>query len=223
MLDERLAQGARLYEPCSLGADIGTDHALLPCYLLRSNICQRMILADVSPKALRHAQEQVDRQGLNDRVELVCADGLDALTALCGCVSIMGMGGETIARILTRGQKKLRGAVLVLSAHTDLPMVRQAILDIGYHITREELCRAAGRFYVVWRAEAGAAALSDQDVRFGPLLLKTDSPLLADYIRWRAAVLTDKLDGLRSAASPDKSAIASLEEDIRYYKSRLEE
>lgn len=223
MLDERLALAARLYEPCSLGADIGTDHALLPCHLLRADICQRMTLADVSPKALRHAQEQVGRQGLTDRVELVCADGLDALTSPCGCVSIMGMGGETIARILTRGQNKLLGAVLVLSAHTDLPMVRQAIQDIGYHITREELCRAAGRFYVVWRAEAGAAALSDHDIRFGPLLLKADSPLLADYIRWRVAVLTDKLCGLRSATVTDELAIASLEEDIQYYKSRLEE
>ena len=52
MLDERLSLAAQLYEPCALGADIGTDHALLPCYLLTHNICQEMILADVSPKAL---------------------------------------------------------------------------------------------------------------------------------------------------------------------------
>lgn len=51
MLDERLSLAAQLYEPCALGADIGTDHALLPCYLLTHNICQEMILADVSPKA----------------------------------------------------------------------------------------------------------------------------------------------------------------------------
>ena len=55
MLDERLSLAAQLYEPCALGADIGTDHALLPCYLLTHNICQEMILADVSPKALLHA------------------------------------------------------------------------------------------------------------------------------------------------------------------------
>ena len=57
MLDERLSLAAQLYEPCALGADIGTDHALLPCYLLTHNICQEMILADVSPKALLHAEK----------------------------------------------------------------------------------------------------------------------------------------------------------------------
>lgn len=61
MLDERLSLAAQLYEPCALGADIGTDHALLPCYLLTHNICQEMILADVSPKALLHAEESVRR------------------------------------------------------------------------------------------------------------------------------------------------------------------
>ena len=146
MLDERLSLAAAMYEPCELGADIGTDHGLLPCQLLKENICQRMIFADVSDKALAHAREQAARQALTDRASFACADGLGALTAPCGCVSVMGMGGETIAGILTRGKDKLQGAVLVLSAHTDLHLVRQAVADIGYHIVREELCRAAGRF-----------------------------------------------------------------------------
>ena len=59
MLDERLSLAAALYEPCEVGADIGTDHGLLPCHLLKENICQQMIFADVSAKALRHAEEQV--------------------------------------------------------------------------------------------------------------------------------------------------------------------
>ena len=96
MLDERLSLAAQLYEPCALGADIGTDHALLPCYLLTHNICQQMILADVSPKALLHAEESVRRHHLEKRAHVRLADGLDALTEPCGCVSMMGMGGETI-------------------------------------------------------------------------------------------------------------------------------
>ena len=66
MLDERLALAAALFQPCSTGADIGTDHGLLPCRLLEQGVCQRMILADVSPKALDRARAEVRRRGLSD-------------------------------------------------------------------------------------------------------------------------------------------------------------
>ncbi len=223
MLDERLSLAAELFEPCHLGADIGTDHGLLPCHLLKANICRKMIFADVSEKALRHAEEQVARQQLQNRATLVCADGLDALTEPCGCVSVMGMGGETIAGILTRGQAQLQGAVLVLSAHTDLHLVRQAVHEIGYHIVREELCRAAGRFYVVWRAEPGAAAMTDEDIRFGPLMLREATPLLREYVAWRMAVLGERLNGLLSARESDDAAIAAIRRDLAFYQTILEE
>lgn len=223
MLDERLSLAASLYQPCQLGADIGTDHGLLPCYLLKQGICQRMIFADVSPKALLHAREQVQRQGLGEQARLVCADGLEALDVPCGCVSIMGMGGETLASILVKGADRLQGAVLVLSAHTDLHLVRQAVRDIGYHFVREELCRAAGRFYLIWRAEPGLAPMTDKDIRFGSLLHRPMTEQLQAYFRWRIAVLTDRLQGLRSARKPDANAISAIQQDIACYQARLEE
>lgn len=223
MLDERLALAALLYQPCRLGADIGTDHGLLPCYLLKQGICQQMIFADVSPKALLHAKAQVQRQGVETHARLVCADGLEALDEPCGCVSIMGMGGETLASILVKGANRLQGAVLVLSAHTDLHLVRQAVQDIGYHFVREELCRAAGRFYLIWRAEPGPAPMTEEDIRFGSLLHKPMTEHLQAYFRWRIAVLTDRLRGLQSAREPDAAAISAIQCDLARYQTRLEE
>lgn len=223
MLDERLSLAAALYVPCELGADIGTDHGFLPCHLLETGVCQRMIFADVSPKALSRAEAQVTRRRLQDRALLVCADGLDALTEPCGCVSAMGMGGETLAGILTRGQHKLQGATLVLSAHTELHLVRQAIRDIDYHITREVLCRAAGRFYVFWQAFPGAEPTTEEEIRYGSLLLKEMTPLLREYITWRIKVIQAKLNGLTSAAVPDTAAIRQAQNDIAFYQARLED
>ena len=223
-LDERLSMAAALYEPCELGADIGTDHGLLPCHLLEQNICQRMILADVSPKALRHAEEQVHARGLEARAQLICADGLNALAEPCGCVSIMGMGGETIADILRRGRNRLQGAVLVLSAHTEQPLVREAVRDIGYHLTRETLCKAAGRFYLFWRAEPGDMPITDEEIRYGSLLWdNTDTaPLRRAYQRHRVEFLRSKLAGLTSAASPDQAVIAKAQRDLDWYLAKEE-
>ena len=223
MLDERLSLAAMLYEPCSLGADIGTDHALLPCHLLEQGICDRMILADLSPKALRHAEEQVNRRHLQAHVMLRCANGFDALeNDRCGCVSAMGMGGETLAEILRRGADRLQGAVLVLSAHTDPHLVRQAVQDIGYHFVREELCKAAGRFYVMWRAEPGMEMLSDNAKKYGELLYQSASPLLGEYLRWRIAVLKDKECGLLAGSRTNEAALEEVRADLAFYQDQLE-
>jgi len=223
MLDERLSLAASLYEPCDWGADIGTDHAYLPCHLLRAGVCQHMIAADVSPKALSRARDNLTRQHLLDRAEVVLADGLDAITRKCGCISIMGMGGELMGNILRSGQDKLMGAVLVLGAHTELHLVRQAICDVGYHIVQERLCRAAGRFYVFWRAEAGLEDLSTSEIRYGKQLWQEDNTLLTEYAAWRRRVLQDKERGLLSASIPDESAINEVQSDIAWYTNKLEE
>ena len=222
MLDERLTLAAALYPACELGADIGTDHGYLPCHLLETGVCRRMILADVSPKALRRAEAEVVRRGLRERARLVCADGLDALTERCDCVSIMGMGGETLAGILLRGRDRLQGAALVLSAHTELPLVRRAVLELNYHLTRETLCRAGGRFYVFWRAEPGPAPMTEEEIRHGSLLYQNNTPLLREYLAWRRDVAQAKLAGLQIAAVPNAEALAQAEQDVDFYRRKLE-
>lgn len=223
MLDERLSLAAVLYEPCEWGADIGTDHGYLPCYLLRAGICQHIIAADVSPKALEKARQNLTRQKLIDRAEVVLADGLDAIEQPCGCVSMMGMGGELMANLLRKGQHRLQGATLVLGAHTELHLVRQAIADVGYHIVQERLCKAAGRFYVFWRAEPGAEEMADAEVTFGVRLWQEDPVLLREYAAWRKLVCQDRLNGLQAASRPDEAAISLVREEIAFYQMKLEE
>ena len=222
MLDERLSLVAAMYEPCQWGADIGTDHAYLPRYLLKSGICAHMIAADVSEGALANARATLTRSHLLDRSELVLADGLRALSHPCGCVSITGMGGETMAAIIRAGAEKLAGAVLVLSAHTEPELVRQAIQDVGYHFVREELCRAAGRFYVCWRAEAGAHTMSEDEIHFGSLLWQSGSPLLPEYAAWRRNVAQKRLAGLRAAAIQDSESLHAMAHEVAFYESKLE-
>lgn len=222
MLDERLALAASLYEPCEWGADIGTDHAFLPCHLLKQGICQRMIAADVSPGALGHARENLTRANLAGRAEIVLADGLDALTHPCGCVSIMGMGGLNMAEILESGQDRLAGAVLVLSAHTDQLEVRRCLGRIGYRIVQERICRAAGRYYIIWRCEPGTGSLSDEALRYGGLLWEEPADLLISYTQQQIRKLNTMLHGHLAAAQPDTDAIAELQADVAFYEHKLE-
>lgn len=95
-----------------------------------------MLLCELSPSALSHARNTVTRLGLTDRTRLLLGNGLDPVDEACGCISIMGMGGETMGGILRRGSNRIKQAVLVLSAHTGQDEVRRCVMELGYHFTR---------------------------------------------------------------------------------------
>lgn len=221
MLDHRLLLAASLYAPCELGCDIGSDHALLPCYLLRKDICKRMIVSDISEKALLHAANQVHHQHLEDRVHLVCADGLDAVTETCGCISITGMGGETAAQILQSGQDRLQGCVLVLSVHTDPFLTRRAVEQIGYQFTSEKLVFDRGRYYIVWRCEPGTMHQTEEEILYGSLLYHEPTELLKDYLHFRIHVYEKKYTGLLSGKQPKEEEISEATNALAFYRARL--
>ena len=220
-LDARLSLAFDLYDPCELAADIGTDHAHLPAALLQRGRCQHMILTDISESALDNARGEIIRLRLSDRVTFRCGDGFLPLRETCGMISVTGMGGRTIRDILLAGQERLQGASLILSAHTDLPLIREAVCRIGYHLDREEPCFCAGRFYLVLRARPGAAEMTPREIRLGGPLFDSASDQLIPYLRRRRDVLQEKLNGLRSAGMPDEEQIALLREDIAFYNERI--
>ncbi len=219
-LDPRLSLALSLYEDCDLAADIGTDHARLPIALLHAGRCRRMILTDLSPDALQNARDNIARAGLTARVDFRLGDGLRVLQEPCGMISVLGMGGRTIQRILTQGVSALRGASLLLSAHTDLHLVRQAVMDVGYRLLSETPCLDAGRYYLLLKAVPGGETLTPRQLRLGKALFDSDAPLLAPYLAHRREVLEAKLRGLRRASNLNDAFLRELEEDIRFLREK---
>ncbi len=218
LLDRRLSLVFDLYDDCSLAADIGTDHARLPAALLQRGRCQHMILTDLSPGALENAKSEIIRRKLSERADLRLGDGLLPLkdSEVCGMISVTGMGGRTIRDILLSGKKKLHGASLILSAHTDWHLIRQTVQEIGYHLDREEPCIDAGRYYLVIRARPGAEMMTAREIRLGKALFQSASPLLIPFLSRRKEILSVQLSGILSASFPDQAALSVLRSDIDY-------
>ena len=119
-------------------------------------------------------------------------------------------------------KEKLQGASLILSAHTDLPLIREAVSLIGYHTDREEPCFSAGRFYLVLRARPGARTMTEKELRLGGPLFESASDQLIPYLKRRREVLENSLKGLLSAESPDRVLIGQVREDICAYDDFIE-
>ena len=188
-LDERLSAAADLFPACAYGADIGADHGRLSCYLLTKGRCQRMCVADISADSLEKAKALLALHQLSDRADLCVGDGLDVLPQPAQAIAILGMGGRTLAGILTRGKDRLNGACLILSAHTEVFLVREALAGIGYRIGDERIVRAANRYYVILRAESGRESYTEKQIYLGPRLLESREKIFLAYLSWQKQVI----------------------------------
>jgi len=216
-LDERLQTAYDLFPTCEWAADVGCDHGRLPLHLLAADKAERMIVSDISPQALAKGKELISRWGYGHRAVFCAADGLNCLDRTVEAVSILGMGGETIETILAKGKSRLKGACLILSGHTELEKIRQAVAGIDYHLAEERLCKAAGRLYVVMRAEPGEKPMTEKELWLGPCLIREKQPLWPEYLAWRSRVAETALKAIR----PDDPRGESLRRMLTYLREEM--
>lgn len=220
VLDARLRAAADWVQPCGVCADIGCDHGRLGATLLLENRCQRLLAADVSDKALRKARALLTGLGLTERATFAVADGLEALRALPGgqadAVCMLGMGGETLAGILRRGQSRLACATLLLGAQTEPPMVRAALEGIGYRLAGERIAEADGRLYLLMLARPapeGAPPYTARELTLGPCLMKQLPPAWEPWLRHRLRLLETAAAAMRGARAADAARLAETERE----------
>lgn len=191
-LDDRLTRAAALFPACDYGADIGADHGRLSCYLLESGKAKRMCVADISGDSLKKAEALLSLRGLAERADFRVGDGLNVLDAPADAIAILGMGGHTLSGILANGKDQLGGAALILSAHTDMQLVRRTLTELNYRIEAEDVAFAANRFYCLLRAVPGEENLTEQQRTLGPRLMETAAAYYPDYLRWRIGLAAKK-------------------------------
>ena len=191
-LDERLLTAASLFPACAYGADIGADHGRLSCYLLENQVCQRMCVSDISAPSLQKAAELLEKHGLTHGADIRVGDGLSVLDREAQAIAVLGMGGHTIAGILERGRDRLCGAALILSAHTEVFRIRQALSRLHYRIDEEKIALSAGRFYVLIRGVPGQEAYTPRQFFLGPRLAESCTDHYPEYIAWQIQMTLPK-------------------------------
>ena len=212
-LDERLSAAERLIGKCRRLVDVGTNHGFLPVHMIQAGLCERALLCDISADALSRANRLVEKTGLQDKAQFAVTDGLQGLTLQDGdVVSICGMGARTIGHILSSPLP----CPVVLQANVELKYLRRHIEAIGMYIASEDIAFAAGRYYVLLRAEPEKdKPMSDYEAHIGRKLLEQRPPLLRDYLLWRRGVTGRALEGTRDGRDMERYITAKQEyEDV---------
>lgn len=167
-LSKRLSAVALLVENGAVVADIGTDHGLVPVYLIKKGVISSAVAADINEGPLDSCRSLVKENGLDAYISVRLSDGLDNIkSSEFDTVIIAGMGGELICKILSRADLKHKHIILNPMTHPET--VREFLYSNGFEIGRDLIIHDGRHYYCVFEARftGGNAVRSRIDYYLG--------------------------------------------------------
>lgn len=190
------AIGRLVPQGCSL-ADVGTDHAYLPVWLLEKGIITNAVAGDIAEGPCRAARATVAMYGAKDKVEVRLGSGLKVLEpGEVECVTIAGMGASTMIEIFEESEAVTASLKhMVLQPMAGASSLRRWLCEHGWQIIEEDLVEDGVHFYEIISTVQGAASqYSEAEYVIGPVLLKQGHPLLHKHF-------TRQIDNLKQLLS----------------------
>ncbi len=183
MLSKRLLAIAKTVKENEVVYDVGTDHGLLPCFLVKEGICNKTYASDIREKPLKKAKDNIAKYHLEGKVIPVLSDGVDVSYDDVTTLIFAGMGFYTVRGCLDRLDLSKYQKIIV-QVNTDVRKLREYISNNEYMIT-DEITVHDDFFYqiVVFNAEKGRV-LNETELEYGPLNLKKMSEDFIDYLKY---------------------------------------
>lgn len=189
ILSKRLKAVADLIEKGKVVFDVGSDHALLPAFLVLQDICPKAYAGDNKPGPLARAEATIAKYGLKDRVIPVLADGLSRVEDDVDIITISGMGYYTVEKILNQSDLGRFDKVIV-QVNRNVEQLRSYIAAHHYRILDEVLVYEDFYYEIIVFDCKEERALSEEEIIFGPCLLKKKDPLFKEYLKYHLNKLT---------------------------------
>ncbi|MFD2116107.1 tRNA (adenine(22)-N(1))-methyltransferase [Paenibacillus yanchengensis] len=248
-LSKRLQKIANIIHPNVVVADIGSDHAMLPTYLLQSGKSQQVIAGELNQGPYYAAKKQAASAGLTDKLLVRHGDGLNVIeSGEVHTVAISGMGGNLITEILQEGfdKGKLNGVKqLVLQPNVTEYAIRDWLDRHKWFLVEEYILEEDGKVYEILHATVehpeqltyeeyrlqlynssflnsslSATELEPILFKMGPYLIREAAPLLLE--KWQQEI--EKLNWICSQMTTSEQLEAQHKRKVFVQeKERLEE
>lgn len=223
-LDERLSTAAKYVRQGAVFADIGTDHAYLPLFLLENGVIPHAYAADIAEGPLSRARRAVSERGCLEKVTLLLANGLCGMEALgLTDIAICGMGGETVVEILRAAPfVKRAGVRLILQPMSRLGILRRYLAEEGFCIEEETPVEAAGKRYACLCVSYDGVPreFSRAEYELGEYNLKNPSRIFTEMLKQAHRAQKKKVLGIRAGGEKneeEEAYLCRLAELVRLY------
>jgi tRNA (adenine22-N1)-methyltransferase len=210
-ISKRLCTASSLVRDGAVLADVGTDHAYLPIYLVQKGRIKRAVASDINVGPLKKAIENIEAYGVSGSVETFLTNGLSGIENFAPTdITICGMGGELIAEILDSCEYVKNPSVrLILQPMTCVKELRE-YLQNGFSTVVENVVCEDGKIYQIMCVEYDGLyhSLSDVELEIGPRNLENKGFEVRELIYSTIAKKQKILDGLKKGGH-DTSVISN--------------
>lgn len=228
-LSKRLYAVASMVTKGNRVADVGTDHAYIPIYLVRQKITPGAIAMDINKGPMERAKKHIEAYGLSNYIEVRLSDGVHELKKdEADTLIVAGMGGALVKKIMEEGKEVLSSMQeLILQPQSEVFLVRKYLEEAGFRITEENFVLDDGKYYPMMKAVKGNMFLKeDIFYQYGAQLLKKQNMVLKEFLLKEQQLylsIEEKLCGnQKEDASQRKKEVqkklSDIEKALEFYK-----
>jgi tRNA (adenine22-N1)-methyltransferase len=220
MISIRLETIGKMVNKGVVAADIGTDHAFLPIWLIQNGIAGKVYACDINEGPLKTADANIREAGFQDRIVTVLADGLNGVPDDVDCIIIAGMGYYTAEHILEEAMERLPGMKqIIVEVNRDERLFRQWLSAHKFRITDEKLITDRRHDYaaIAFRAEEDRE-LCEEEILTGTEFMKKDRDIYEPYCRRNIR----KIEKILQVCRRDDPRIPQLQKDLQMWKDQLQ-
>lgn len=200
-LSDRLGAIARAIPKGSLVCDIGSDHGLLPLFLVKHGICPQVLVTDLNAFPLERAKSAFAKNALSDRARFLQCNGIaEPLAFRPDLFVIAGMSGKTIVQILAEAEGKIPvGTRFFLQPMTKDAALRRYLYAAGFAIQNETVVLENRKVFLILDAvfDGISRTANEAVLAFGET--KFACPERAAYYKKKKESLEIQIRGKESA------------------------
>lgn len=174
------------YKQGEILADIGTDHAYLPCYLVEEEVIEKAYACDIASGPINASIETIKLYQLEKQVIPLLGSGMNPIIDKdIDMISICGMGGKLTIDILDEHKEFLDNHRFILQANIGLEVLREYLFQQNMKIIDEAIVKDAHHIYeiIVCEKTSESFVYTKEDMYFGPCLRQHKNGLF--YEKWR--------------------------------------
>ncbi|NLZ75820.1 MAG: SAM-dependent methyltransferase [Erysipelotrichia bacterium] len=216
MISKRIREIAKLIKKEYSFVDIGCDHGYL-ALLARENGNKNLIIcSDNKEGPLNNARKNLENY---NNILFVLSDGLKEVNIQTDVAVLAGMGYLTVKNIILDSLDYFKNCKqIIIQVNQNVSLLRKWLSDNDFKIVAERMIYEY-KYYEILVIENGKMKLNEEQIMFGPYLLKEKSETFIDCYKKQINKLNKILNDLNNE-HPDRLKI---EKKVLKMKKMLED